>query len=170
MHESFCQAGDVLFYFDAPNVETRLIQFGESIEEHAPGPWPYHVAIALNATQKIEADGKETAINPIDYGKFVICRPPYDKRKLPKALAWSRRQEGKLYGWFGILDQILRILFRKKGLVPRWLVEWADKRWPYCSYLYQEFAPRAGFTDIPVWPPATPADCWIPLRKYTVRR
>jgi len=162
-----CRPGDLLFYFDALGLE-RLIQLGEDLEKHSDGPWPYHCAIALNSTEKLEADFWDTAVNPITDGRpYVVCRPPYpDAVKLARALQWGRGRVGRLYGWVGITDQGLRDLSGGRLHMPRWFIEWVDKLWPYCSTLVESIVSRAGVHDIPEWPPPSPADCWLELRSY----
>jgi len=164
-----CRPGDVLFYFDAAGL-TRIIQLGEDWEEHSDGPWPYHVAVALNSTNKLEADFWDTAINPIHDGRtYVVCRPPYsDAGQLARALQWGRGRVGRLYGWVGIIDQGMRDLSRGRIHLPRWFVVWIDSLMPYCSTLTESIVSRAGVHDIPEWPPPSPADDWLALKKYRV--
>jgi len=165
----WCQAGDLLFYGDAKTLETRAIQFGEELEDGPEAFVPYHVAIALGSYDKLEADGKDTTINPIDYGRFVVCRPPYDPRKLPTALIWGRKQVGKLYGWIGIFDQVLRMLSGSRLHLPRRTVEWADRHWPYCSTLAAAVIIKAGYYGILPWPAPTPAEMYRAVKDYKVK-
>lgn len=177
MKRFYCQPGDILFYFKSPNLETRLIQIGEDLEEGETAIWPYHVAVALTAYVKVEANGKKTDIVPIDYGKFRLCRPPYDPAKINQALGWARTQAGRLYGWIGIADQALRDLSLGKLHLPRGLVQWSDSHWPYCSTLATDTAVRAGFNEqmkklgkqgLRRWPPNSPADMWKVMKQFEI--
>ncbi|MCL6453542.1 MAG: hypothetical protein K6T78_07930 [Alicyclobacillus sp.] len=169
MQPATCRPGDVLFYFDADGL-TRLIEVGESLEEHSEGPWPYHVAIALGPEDKLEADFWDTVINPIQDGRpYVVCRPPYPNAVLlAQALHWGRGRVGRLYGWVGIVDQALRDISGGRLHLPRWLIKRVDRLMPYCSTLVQSVLARAGVDIIPDWPPPSPADVWIALRDYAV--
>jgi len=162
----WCQPGDLLFYFHPTGLGPRLIEIGEHLED-GPGTDPYHVAIAVGRYDKIEAAGWRTVRASIDYGAGVVCRPPYDTAKLPLAIAWLQRQLGRFYGWLGVVDQGLRDLSRGYVHLPRWLIAWADTRWPFCSTLAADFANRARWA-VPQWPPPSPEDLWRLAKPYQV--
>lgn len=167
--EQWCRPGDVLIYFKAPNLTTRIIEYGEERIDPGEDRYAYHVAVALDAFAKIEADGKETEINPIDYGRFEVYRPPYpDPARMSSALLWGCAQRGRLYGWIGIIDQGIRDISGGRLHLPRWFVTWADKRWPYCSTLAQSIISKAGFDGIPRWPPPSPEDVYKTVKLYQV--
>lgn len=169
MSEFVCNPGDLLFYFRVDDVGEALIIAGEDLEEHSAGPWPWHVAIALDAWSKIEADGRTTAIHPIDYHNCVVCRPPYpNTQKLNKELGWARKQIGRLYGWIGVIDQGLRDISGGRLHLPRWFVTRVDKLMPFCSTLAQSVTWRSGWHAVVAYPPPSPADVWKAAKRYAV--
>jgi len=170
MNHWYCKAGDVLLYDRSTSLTSRVIDAGEVIEDGVDDREFHHVAIALDPYYKIEADGNKTTIVPIDYGMFATFRPPYDRKKLHDALDWARTtQVGRLYGWVGILDQALRIVSRSRLHLPRWFVQWANARWPYCSPLGTAIMIRAGFNGVLPLPPPNPEVVYHGFKDYEVQ-
>lgn len=170
MKQFYCQPGDVLLYDRSNSFTARAIDAGEVLEDGPEDREFHHSAIALDPFYKIEADGKHTEIKPIDYGMFATFRPPYDRKKLPVALDWARKtQVGRLYGWIGIVDQILRMLTRNRVHMPRWFIQWTNKLWPYCSPLSTNIMIRAGYNGVLPWPPPTPQDIYHGVKQYEVK-
>ncbi|WAH35060.1 hypothetical protein [Alicyclobacillus dauci] len=167
--QTWCEPGDVLVYFKPVNLTTRLIEYGEERIDPGEDRYAYHVAIALDRYNKVEANGQATEINPIDYDRCEVFRPPYDPAKLPGALAWAHMQVGRLYGWIGIIDQGLRDISGGLLHLPRWFVTWANNRWPYCSTLAQSIMSQAGFDGVPNWPPPSPEDVYKTVKQWPVQ-
>lgn len=163
----WCRPGDVLLYEHPPTRLTKLIEDGECREDPGEKRYFYHCAVALDAYSKIEADGRDTTINPIDYGNFACFRPPYDPVKLDGALSWARTQEGRLYGWIGVFDEGLRDISGGYLHFSKWFITWANNRWPFCSWLGGEIMNRAGFM-VPMWPPPCPEDIYEAVKKWPV--
>ncbi|QQE80942.1 hypothetical protein [Alicyclobacillus sp. SO9] len=179
MKEFHAQPGDILVYSDAKNDIDRLIQFGEECIRHNKErgqPIAFHVAVALGAFHKIEAIASGVTIDLIDYRQCSVFRPPYNRTKMERALIWAARQKGKLYGWVGDMDQALRDLTFNRVHLPRAFIQWADKKWPYCSYFDAGFMVRAGYNDmvskeyqIPKWPPPDPEAIFLLVRRWPVK-
>lgn len=160
--------GDLLFFPASPNLVTRLIQFGERLEDGNHRIVPYHVAIAVSPFEQIAASTHGVAQSEIDYDQVLITRPPYDVDMLTDAIAWLTRQKGRLYGWIGVVDQGLRDATHDVIHLPDALVRWSDRRWPFCSSLAAEFMRRAGYEHVRRWPPPDPETLWLETRDYMV--
>lgn len=166
--KTFCKPGDCLIYFKSKSVTAELIRFGERLQDPNEDMYAFHIAVALDKYRKIETNGAPTEIRTIDYGNFLVFRPPYDSAKLPAALRWIQKLEGRWYGWIGVIDQGMRDLTGGYVHLPRWLITRIDNKWPYCSWEYGEFANRAGFS-LPMWPPPSPEDVYDAVRQWRVR-
>lgn len=168
MRDFKCRAGDILFYDKATSITEKAIEYGESRVDGYHKRYVYHVAVALNDSVKVEALN-ETVVDKIDYSTCIVCRPPYhDEQQLRKALRWLRTLEGRPYGWIGVFDQALRDLTKNRLHLPKRFIEWIDSVTPFCSVESNAFLRRAGYREIPQYPPPDPQKVWLKLRRHKV--
>lgn len=166
---TWCEPGDLLIYSKNPDFFDKLVDLGEELEDGVHKVEVYHIAVALDRYKKIEALTTDVAVDSIDYGNFVICRPPYDPDNLKEALRWALTQEGKPYGWLGVIDQGLRDISGGLLHFPKWIMIRTNNRWPYCSWLTNRITHRAGWTDVPKWPPPSPEDIWLRAKAFLLK-
>ncbi|WP_436663535.1 hypothetical protein ACOALA_13405 [Alicyclobacillus acidoterrestris] len=130
-----CEPGDILLYGRAPNLDTRLILKGERMEDPGEDKYFYHVAIALDANWKIEAQGKTVAITEIDYERCTVFRPPIPEWRVKLGLAAVMRCEGQKYDWLAIVNDGLSYLTHGLVHLPdTWIASVEHKR-KICSSL-----------------------------------
>ena len=103
--EFWCKPGDILLYGKPPTLSTKLIEVGEELEDGTQEKEYYHVAIALNQFDKIEAQGKNVGIASIDYGRFDVYRPPIPAYQIKQGLGETRKLVGEPYDWWLIIDE-----------------------------------------------------------------
>lgn len=139
MSEFFCKPGDLLFYSRTPNLSTRLIEYGERMEDPGQSVYVYHVAIALGAYDKLEADGHSVAINPIDYGKFEACRPPMSPARINRGLAKVCTYVGQRYDWPLIVDDGLRYATHNVIHLPVAYIRSQERHEKICSTLVAKY-------------------------------
>lgn len=162
----YVKAGDILLYGHAPNFETRMIQFGEILEDGIQDQEFYHVAIALNALNKIEANGKYVEINPIDYGKFSIFRPPIDQLNIKKGLDESCQLVGEPYDWLLIFDDVLRYLTHNFIHLPEKWINLQERHKKICSSLVAFYFRKAGWHDSKDQP--NPEDIYLMVKNWRI--
>lgn len=136
-------------YRYAPNLDTRLIQLGELLEDGRPRPY-YHTAIALDVNRKIEAQGKTVAITEIDYGNFEPFRPPLTRTQIEEGLSVVLADEGEPYDWPLIIDDGLRYLTHNLVHLPVGWITSEERRKKICSSLVVAYFKASG------WRPAHP--------------
>lgn len=172
MKDSFrCRPGDVLLYplvgFRHPTEDA--ISLGEYLEDGPQGRYYYHVAIALNDSEKIEADGRYVAIHPIDYGNPDVFRPPASVIKIGSAL-WKIRNWflGQRYDWWLIIDDGLRALSRDYVHLPVAFINSRERHEKVCSSLAAVYLKLLGIkvkkNKRRPWARATPQDIRLSMR------
>lgn len=101
----------VLFYYGARNFFDEVIDFGEHIEDGPAKHYFYHLAVAENSTNKMEALSNGVQEDVIDYSRqFLLVNPPVDPARKSTALHRLRSLIGQQYDWWVIVDDALRIL------------------------------------------------------------
>ncbi|GMA64939.1 hypothetical protein NZD89_06025 [Alicyclobacillus fastidiosus] len=166
--------GDILLYRKSPSIGDDLIIEGESFEDGRQDREYYHVAIALDANNKIEAYGKSVAIHPIDYGNFDAFRPPIGSHRVKSALAVIRRCVGQGYDWWLIIDDAIRYLtkFIPKRLGGPWhlpvsFIQSDERRGKVCSSL------AVAYLNAALWGPklgrnASPEDIYLAVKDFPI--
>ncbi|MFB5192646.1 hypothetical protein [Alicyclobacillus fastidiosus] len=150
-----CESGDILLYETPPNLDTRLILKGERMEDPGGARYFYHVAIALDANWKIEAQGKTVAITDIDYGRFAVFRPPIPPSRVKNGVAAVRDCVGQNYDWLAIMNDGLSYLTRGRIHLPKRWVESSERKRKICSSLVAlyfnaaKWGPKFGLTVSP---------------------
>ncbi len=165
----WAQPGDILLYFRAPNLGTRLIQVGEELEDGVDKRMAYHVAVAMDQYTKIEANGHSVADAPIDYANCRVFRPPILSQNIHNGLHAVRKLIGQRYDWVLILDDALRYLSHDRVHLPVGYVRSEERRGKVCSSLVSVYLRAAA------WEPAkaltrnaSPQDDYLLLRAYEV--
>ncbi|WDL97791.1 hypothetical protein [Alicyclobacillus sp. ALC3] len=156
-----------MLYHKPPNLSTRLIEFGEKLEDPGHAQYFYHVALALGPYYKIEADGKTVAINPIDYGKFEGFRPPIPPKQRDAALAQVHKLVGEPYDWWLIIDDALK--YGTCGVVhlPVRFIKSEERHAKICSSFLRkyfedaEWGPRERIT-------VSPEDIYLAVKAWPV--
>lgn len=166
MGEFFAREGDILLYSHAPNLSTRLIQFGEELEDGMQPVECYHVAIALDGYRKIEADGKNVAINPIDYERCAVFRPPIDKGHIRQGLGETLKLVDQPYDWVLILDDALRYFTHNYIHLPVQYVKSQERRKKICSSLVAFYFGKAQWGHL--GRNASPEDVWLQVKDWPV--
>ncbi len=161
------EPGDILLYRKSPSIADRLVEFGERLEDGAQDREYYHVAIALNANDKIEAYGKSVAIHPIDYGNFDAFRPPIAPRRIGIGLGTIRQYVGQAYDWWLIIDDALRYISRGVFHLPVSFIRSTERRGKVCSSLVVSYF-KAAYWGPNLTSNASPEDIWIAVKDYPV--
>lgn len=164
---TLCRPGDILLYRKKRTLSTDAIELGEWLEDGAESREYYHVAIALDAYRKIEADGRSVAINLIDYGNFDAFRLPVNKSRRLWALSRIRNFVGQPYDWWLILDDGLRYLTRNKIHLPVHFIVDEERIKKICVSVARKYI---NYTK---WPNrltrnASPEDIWLLANKWPV--
>jgi len=165
--EQGCWPGDILFYDNPPNLSTHLIVDGEHLEDPGEGVYFYHVAIALDANDKAEADGKCVEINPIDYGKFIAFRPPLSRAQIRWGLFALRELVGERYDWWMIADDALRFITHNVIHLPASFILSSERHRKICNTLAAAYLEAAGWGLSEL--PRSPEDLYNALRYWPVR-
>lgn len=178
MKEFRCRPGDILLYplTSLLHPVEDAISAGEYFEDGPQARYYYHVAIALNDTDKIEADGRFVAIHPIDYGKPDVFRPPASAIKISTAL-WKVRNWflGQRYDWWLIFDDVLRALSGNRLHLSIDFINSKERHAKICSSLATVYLKLLGIkvkkNKRRPWARATPQDIgrslehnWLVLR------
>lgn len=166
--------GDILLYKKSPSILDKFIIDGEILEDGLHHREYYHVAIALDASNKIEAYGKSVRIDAIDYGNFDAFRPPISHPRIQTALSAVQKFVGQYYDWWLIVDDALRYMTR---FIPRVLggpwhlpvsfIKDEERRGKVCSSLVVKYFTAAH------WGPklgrnASPEDIYLAVKDYLV--
>lgn len=159
--------GDILLYGKHSGPITHLIDWGEIIEDGKQSKEFYHVAIALNEYTKIEADGKNVAIKPIDYGNFDIYRPPIKKDNINKGLNATRKLIGQPYDWPLIIDDALRYLTKGHVHLPTKWINSLERHMKICSSVAAFYFKYTGWYQSKNWHPS-PEDIYLMVKKWPV--
>lgn len=159
--------GDILMYRHAPNFDTKLIQFGEELEDGCEQDEYYHCAIALNPNTKIEAQGKSVAVDQIDYGNFDVFRPPLMADQISEGLSAVKECIGQRYDWVLIIDDALRYLTRNLIHLPVRYVKSEERKKKICSSLVALYLDAAGWKKD--WSlSVSPEDVYLAVKDWRV--
>ncbi|MFB5192747.1 hypothetical protein [Alicyclobacillus fastidiosus] len=168
------EPGDILLYRKYPSIGHDLIIDGEILEDGRQQREYWHVAIALDVKNKIEADGKTVAIHPIDYGNFDAFRPPIGSRRIDLALSVIRQFVGQGYDWWLIIDDAIRYATKRipKCLGGPWhlpaaFIQSEERRAKVCSSL------AVAYFNAAVWGPkldrnASPEDIYLAVKDFPI--
>lgn len=163
----FANPGDILLYRKDPSVFDGLVDEFEEMEYRKQKEYFYHVGIALNNFETIEADGRYVEVNPIDYERADIFRPPINQQSINYALGEIRKYIGQSYDWILILDDALRYLTRNLIHLPVRYIRSRERHAKVCSTLVAKYLGYAG------WGPlyglnVSPQDLWFAIKDYEV--
>jgi|GEM_PF-5092489 len=162
-----CYPGDILMYDKPPNFSTHLIVDGEHLEDPGQSIYFYHVAVALDAKAKIEANEHKVAIADIDYGNFLVFRPPISAVDVFKGLDAVKKLEGQGYDYLMILDDTLRFATENLVHLPDDWVADAETHRKICNTVVYYYLKAAGH-PIPTMP-RSPEDVYIWVKDWLVQ-
>lgn len=168
-----CGPGTALFYFRATQFDERLVDEGEEWQDPKAPRYYYHVAVALDAKEKIEALGIGVCRDNIVYdGAFDAISPPVDPKKKNEALAKLLTLVGQRYDWWEDLDDALRIisykLFGHEWVhLPVKLIRSTARREKNCVAVLRKYLKWAGSpVRIPLF--ATPLQAYQRIHEYLI--
>lgn len=136
------QRGDILLYRKPPTFFTRLIEFGESLEDEGEDKYFYHVALALSDSRKIEADMLKVSERDIDFSESCeVYRPIGD---VEPTIPLVTSHIGEMYSLLADVDDGLSYLTQGKfhlpaqieGLIAQHMVNCSQLLQPYVTFLY----------------------------------
>lgn len=162
--------GDILLYRDPPTWATRLIIDGEHMEDPREKRYYYHVAVVKNPRLKIEAQGKNVAVAPIDNGGvFDVFRPPVPHENIQEGLYAIEKYEGQAYDWAAIVDDGLRYLTHGIVHLPDKFIYSMERHRKICSTLVGDYLMATH------WGPyfgigTSPEDIYDAVKDYPVRQ
>ncbi|EPZ47618.1 hypothetical protein [Alicyclobacillus acidoterrestris] len=159
--------GDILLYRNPPTFLTHLIDIGEYFEDGQRSPIYYHVAIALNDKEKIEANGNQVAIAPIDNGgTFDVYRPPILPRNIRDGLSYVKSLEGQRYDWLLIVDDALRYSTHNIVHLPVAMVKRSERYRKICSTVVAEYFRAAHYINLSG--NVSPQDVYLAIADFEV--
>lgn len=165
------QAGDVLAYWRTSNFTEELIDAGEVLEDGPQEREYFHVALALNSTQKIESlTSTGVGLHKIIYdGSFDVFKVPMTDTKKNRALNAALSLVGERYNWWAVVDDGLRYLSGGKVHLPKKFIDWTERYTKECSGVLF-FAFRKALWKpalrINAYPPPSPQDVVDMLKPY----
>lgn len=163
-----CQPGDVLLYRKDPSLFDRLVDEFEEAERPKQKKYFYHCGIALNQFETIEADGRYVEVNPIDYERAEIFRPPISQQSINYALSEIRRYIGQRYDWMLIIDDALRYLTRNLIHLPVGYIRSIERHAKVCSSLVAKYFFYSGWEQF-YGVNESPEDIWLAVKDYEVK-
>lgn len=164
----FANPGDILLYRKNPSVFDRLIVEFEEKEHRKQKEYFYHVGIALDSWNTIEADGRYVEVNPIDYERAEIFRPPISQQSINYALNEIRKYIGQRYDWMLILDDALRYITRNLIHLPIGYIRSTERHAKVCSTLVRRYFFYAGW-GLFYGVNESPEDIWLAIKDYEVK-
>jgi hypothetical protein len=162
-----CQSGDILLYRKSPTLFEQLVEDFEQFEDGRQRYQFYHCGIALDTWNTIEADGRRVNVNPIDYEKASIFRPPIQNPDINYALGKIRKFIGQRYDWMLILDDAIRYLTHNKIHLPAKYIRSTERHAKVCSTLVARYFYFAGWGAFYGFN-ESPEDIWLSVKDYEV--
>ena len=129
------EPGDVLAYWRVRSIFEELIDAGETLEDGRQAKEYYHVSVALNGKQQIEAlTSSGVGIHPIIYdGSFDVFKVPVSKSQRDRGLGKAVLLDGNKYNWWAVVDDALGMLTFDSVRLPKRFMRKINKYLDDCS-------------------------------------
>lgn len=142
--------GDILLYYRPPTFLTKLITFGEILEDGKQKREYYHVAVVVDSEHKVEANGKNVSIAPIhNGGVFDAYRlNSVYQNKIPYAIEQVISYVGQPYDYLLIFGLAIEYISFGWARFPKHILKHSEEKSKICSTLAQQFLWYCGIPPI----------------------
>lgn len=165
------RTGDILMYYRPTKphrLVERAIQLGEILEDGIQDREYYHVAIAVDAQTKVEANGVYVAKADIEKNRsFDLFRPPIAHHVRHQAMQTILTMEGQKYDWWLIFDDVLRYISFGLLRLPESFIAEREQTEKICSTLVGRYLRLAGYKHVDKRFPS-PEDIYLAVKRYKV--